>query len=321
MEDVELAEPLEFERLVVTRNPKSTNARNGYRTLGMLKEGFPGRLFELETHEDEHTNIERIAELLRDGDVVAPFGGDSTATQAAEAISRRQDLGKVPLAPFPLGNANQIALMLNSWLRYRFPVSLLQRGRILPIYPFLFRAQGWSEDEARLALFTIGIGVTGASALGLDSPEFRKNRLNRLPFLKKIPEAQVAVRGFRESEPFRKDGLDRIEVLLVNGRRVAKHGRFDIELPEQAFALLELPDKRPTTLAPVLIRFAMQLTQPAQRMTNETLEFTVEAIGDGPIMGQNDGQPFVVKPGKVSITRSQRPIYVVTTRRSLIQRG
>jgi hypothetical protein len=56
-------------------------------------------------------------------------------------------------------------------------------------------------------------------------------------------------------------------------------------------------------------------------MTNETLEFTVEAIGDGPIMGQNDGQPFVVKPGKVSITRSQRPIYVVTTRRSLIQRG
>ena len=312
-----LVEPLEFERVVVTRNPESTNARSGQRILRLLSEAFPGQLYELETHKDAQVNIERIAEHLREGDVVAPFGGDSTATQAAGAIALRSDLGKVPMAPLPLGNANQMALMLNSPFSYRHPVIIFRRGRTLPIYPFLYKAEGWSDEQARLALFTIGIGLTGISAWRLDTSEFRQNPLNRVPILKKIPETQIVLRGIRDSKPFRKDGLERIEVLLVNGRRVAKHGRFDVELPEQAFALLELTDKRLTTLAPVLGRFVMQLTQPAERLSDEVLEFTVEAIDGARIFGQHDGQPFVVEPGKISIARAKRPIYVVTTRRSL----
>jgi len=258
-----------------------------------------------------------VAEHLRDGDVVAPFGGDSTVAQAAGAIALRHDLGKVPLAPLPLGHANQMALMLNSPLRYRRPVSIFRRGRIIPMYPFVFRAAGRPEEEARLALFTIGIGITGVSAARLDTPEFRKHRLSRVPVLKKIPESQVILRGLRDSRPFRKDGLERVEVLLVNGRRAAKYGRFDVELPEQAFALLELADKRPASLAPVLGRFVMQLTQPTERVTSPEMEFSVEAVNGAPIIGQHDGQPFVVQPGTVTISRAERPIYVVTTRRSL----
>ena len=82
--------------------------------LRLLSEAFPGQLHEVETHQDEQANIERLAAHLREGDVVAPFGGDSTVTQAASAIALRQDLGKGPMAPIPLGNANQMALMLNS---------------------------------------------------------------------------------------------------------------------------------------------------------------------------------------------------------------
>src|ERR1700685_2014218 len=121
-----LVAPLEFDRVVVTRNPGSTNARSGQRMLRLLSEAFPGQLHEVETHQDEQANIERLAAHLREGDVVAPFGGDSTVTQAASAIALRQDLGKGPMAPIPLGNANQMALMLNSPRSYRRPVSIFR---------------------------------------------------------------------------------------------------------------------------------------------------------------------------------------------------
>src|ERR1700691_3349513 len=78
-----VVEPLEFERLVVTRNPESTNARNGQRLLGLLNEAFPGRLHEIGTFQEHRANIEHVAEYLRDGDIVAPFGGDTTVAQAA----------------------------------------------------------------------------------------------------------------------------------------------------------------------------------------------------------------------------------------------
>jgi diacylglycerol kinase family enzyme len=315
-----LVEPLEFERLVVTRNPESTNAKSGQRLLGLLGEAFPGRLHEITTYRDPFANIEHVAEYLREGDIVAPFGGDSTVGQAAGAIALRDDLGPIPLAPLPLGHANQMALMLNTPLRYRRPVSILRRGRIVPMYPFVFRAEGRPEIEARLALFAIGIGITGVSALQLDTNEFRKHPLSRVPVLKRIPESQMILRGLRDSRPFRKDGLERVEVLLVNGRRAAKYGRFDVTLPDQAFALLELADKRPASLAPVLGRFAMQLTQPTERVTSRAMEFTVESVNGEPIIGQHDGQPFVIEPGKVTITRAERPIYVVTTRRSLYRK-
>ena len=312
-----VVEPLEFERLVVTRNPESTNARNGQRLLGLLNEAFPGRLHEIGTFQEHRANIEHVAEYLRDGDIVAPFGGDTTVAQAAGAIALRDDLGRVPLAPLPLGHANQMALMLNSPLRYRRPASIFRRGRVVPMYPFVFRAEGRPETEARLALFAIGIGITGVSAARLDTPDFRQHPLSRVPVLKRIPESKVILSGLRDSRPFRKDGAERVEVLLVNGRRAAKYGRFNVELPDQAFALLELADKRAASLAPVLGRFAMQLTQPTERVTSRAMEFTVESVDGAPIIGQHDGQPFVIEPGRVSITRAERPIFVVTTRRSL----
>ena len=106
-----------------------------------------------------------MAEYLREGDIVAPFGGDSTVGQAAGAIALRDDLGPIPLAPLPLGHADPLALMLNTPLRYRRPVSIFRRGRMVPMYPFVFHAEGRPEVEARLALFAIGIGITGVSAL------------------------------------------------------------------------------------------------------------------------------------------------------------
>jgi diacylglycerol kinase family enzyme len=316
---VATVEPLEFDRLLVTRNPASTNARDGQRMLRLLSEAFPGRLHELETHEDELTNTQRVAELLHEGDVVVPFGGDSTVTQAAGAIILRPDLLKVSLAPLPLGHANQMAFMLNAPRSYRRPANILRRGQTVPVYPLQFVSEDGEGVPGRLALFTIGIGLTGISAARLDTQAFRSRLLNRIPVLKKFPEARVVLRGLRESRPFLKDGQHRIEVLVANGRRVAKHGRFAVELPEHAFAVLELADKRPATLAPVLGRFVMQLTQPAERLTNQLLEFTVESIDAEPIIGQRDGQPFVVNPGRVAIRHADRPVYVVTTRRSIFE--
>ena len=95
------------------------------------------------------------------------------------------------------------------------------------------------------------------------------------------------------------------------------HGRFGVQLPHRSFALFQLPDKRLSTLAPVFARFAFQSVQPAELRSDESLTLSIEPIDDQAIFGQSDGHPFVVKPGEIVITRITRPLYAVTTGRSL----
>jgi len=312
-----LVEDLDFERIVVSRNPASTRARQGHRVLDRLQEVFAGRLHQVDTSEDERTNVERLAELLRAGDVVVPVGGDSTVTQAAGSVALRRDLGKLPLLPLPFGHANQLALMLNSWFQYRRPVQILRRGKTVPIHPLLFSYPERPAEEARLALFTIGIGLTGRAALRFDAPSFRTNRISSVPLLRKVPETVAVARALRETRPFSVDGRRRIEVLIANGPRVAKHGRFGVGLPLQSFALFELADKRPSTLVPVFARFVVQSVQPAEVRSDASLTLSIEPIDGEAIFAQFDGHPFVVEPGEIVITRVADPLYAVTTRRSL----
>jgi diacylglycerol kinase family enzyme len=316
-----VVEDLDFERIIGARNPASTRARQSHRVVAHLQEVFGDRFHLVETSENERATVESLAELLREGDMVVPIGGDSTASQAAGAISLRQDLLKVPLLPLPFGHANQLAFMLNSWMQYRRPVRLFRHGKTIPIHPMYLHRSDRNGESARLALFTIGLGFTGQAAAMFDSPRFRTHPLSSVPVLRKVPEAAIVLRALQGARPFRKNGGQRFEVLVANGPRVAKHGRFRVALPQRSFALFELESTRPTRLIPVFIRFIAQSVQAAEILSDTALAFSVEAIDGEEIYGQADGQPFTVRTGEIVIAPSPRPLYAVTTRPSLYGNG
>lgn len=166
--------PNQFDRVVVLANPACTQVDRAHSLLSTLKASeFVGdRRIHVTTEPDPSATKDKLAETIREGDVVVVAGGDKTVGDAAEVLLER----KIPLLPIWAGNANDTARMLNGKPRRHGLLEIIQHGNVVPLYPIQRQTllpDGSSRTQT--AVNYVGLGLSGLISGRVNEPGYRNS--------------------------------------------------------------------------------------------------------------------------------------------------
>lgn len=232
--------------------------------------------------------------------VLLPYGGDGTINWHLNNMDIYAP--QTILAPYPAGTANDISTTLNG--KMTDMSTLLNHGHLKEAIPISIE----HDSQTRLALGYVGLGLTGICA----------EKINNRHSLK----------------PSRfKDGIEVLKGVLVS----KKINLLDAE--EQEFKIRELaalntrmasclwPDKNSISIFDSHFNLVMAQGYPStaqlvlaglvKRVKGSTVKSTEKVVfskpaGSPAIIGQADGEPFLVKSGNVEISKSGRAVKVLS---------
>lgn len=154
-------------RLIIVYNPNSSQYIHVKEEILSHVTDFKGFLvgkFAIEKASFE-SNVARLAEFLKEGDLVLAAGGDATAAITANAImSSKKD---ATLAVLPYGNFNDLARTLGTMKLD----DVKQFSSVAKLYPLAITVNGhfW-----RYATCYVTMGMTAEAVELFDDPKFRK---------------------------------------------------------------------------------------------------------------------------------------------------
>lgn len=155
-------------RLIVVYNPRSSQYARVRDEVLMPANKLSGYMigkYEVEpTNLDD--NIQRLAKILRDDDLVVSAGGDATGIIASNAVIKSGR--KARLAVLPYGNFNDLARTLG--MRDFLDV-MNKKARKVKYYPLEVYVDG---EFFRFATCYVTIGMTAEAVKLYDKPEMRK---------------------------------------------------------------------------------------------------------------------------------------------------
>jgi diacylglycerol kinase family enzyme len=278
-------EPSRFNRVVVLRNPVSTQAAPARQRITELRRIFGKELVTVVDTSPDGIDANRQllrahAKLLGPQTLLCIAAGDGTVNMVIETLVQDTHLSaqarKTPVLPLWGGNANDLAHMLNG-MAYRGRLrEALYKGKVIAVHPLACALR--SQDGAkriRTAACYATFGATAYAAEQLNDTKLRSSWLHRVP-------------GMRLS-------------------LFAKVERLPLRLTEPVFLSHTLEEKRLKTVVPHLARAMRKRLSP--RFRDHYAEFTIEES----ILAQFDGEPMEIQAGTtVSMAISERPFYALS---------
>jgi diacylglycerol kinase family enzyme len=319
-----MTKTLPFNRIIIVRNPVSTNSRAAARRISELSQSFPGVEFmTIETvaggREANARLFRPYAEQLGTKTLLCIAGGDGTINTILEALLNDEKLPdeahKTPVLPLWGGNANDLAHMLNG-KAYRADLpAFVQNGKIIKVFPLTCQMTDTNNNSTiRLAACYASFGASAATTQALSKQTVRAE-LSRFPLLRFIRELLFATRTMTQSPKFAANeaGRDKsiYEYIFFKGPRFAKVSGVRRKLTDKTFHRVVVERKRLSDI----IAFIRSLSDPkrARQFESTHAEFTaLEAT-----WAQFDGEPTRVYAGtRVIIDVADRPFYALSTRDS-----
>ena len=238
-----------FERVVCLVNDHSSAAGSNLarHQLNNLQETFGSRYVEVKTTGCHEKDVDNLESKLHEGDALSVAGGDGTNKVAIEATLNGNITGRtensIPILSLGLGNGNDMAWIMNGKPGKTSPTEILARGRqvgVFPIQTVITHPDG--QKEQHLSASYAGIGVIAHVAALLNRESYR----NRPGYDKKLIRTAyegltIASRMIKLTveDPFILEFTDSSEEQvslfgfnLMNGPRIAKHGRVPVAYEE-----------------------------------------------------------------------------------------
>lgn len=303
--------PSDINRLVVARNPISTNAdRVGEQVLRPLSQS-QWQYHELYTNSpDSLRNINAMAEFIEEGDLLVSCGGDGLANIVTNAVLRAE-LESAKIVYLPFGNGNDISRGLNGPERKQDLLRMLDEGYEKPVSPIEVLAD---DSHIRYALGYVGLGMTGKGASVLNSTAHRTNkRRSHLP--KRMLDIHKVVPAALRPEPFGYTGIDgqeaaAFDISYVNGPYMARLIKINAHFDDDEMQRLET-SARISALASTVLKIVM--TRPFNGMAGKSVHEDEILLHDNTII-HYDGEPEKALSGTAfNIRKSQRRITTLIT--------
>lgn len=311
-----------FTRIIVLRNPVSTNASKTPQRIKELQRACPHAVLTvIDTTaggRTENTTVlaKHVAEL-GPHTLLCIAAGDGTVNLVAEALLTDVRFAGVaqqtPLLPLWCGNANDLACMLNGLFHRTSLTHVLQEGVVVPVWPLESQLERAASMRRHIAICYTSFGASAFTAHWLGDTTRHAGMLHMIPGARFIKELVFVQQGLAKAQEFtiEEDGKQVVvyERVFLNGSRFAKVAGVPLRLNEKRFCMATVERK---TFISLVLR-AMQLTN--RRYLEQFIRKQVAFLAQTPTWAQFDGEPLQVSAHtRITVGLADKPIYVLSTK-------
>lgn len=312
-----------FQKVVILINPASTGARHIRYRVKELQSLFPDSTVTV----IRTTNKDRDATsdiLVAHADELGPHtllgigAGDGTTSVVVETLVRDKRLPEkarsTVVIPLWGGNANDLANMLNGSANEAKLSTILDMGKIVPIYPLYLDFDLADKNHvSKIAVCNASFGATAYVAVKLNGSRFRKSRLHTYPGGRMIKETMTAVTSLLRAPTFKiiDNGVEKevYERMFSNGSRFAKFYQMPVALNEKQVYVNTIEGKRIVTILLLLLSGSFSRFSTDHQLSN-AMKFLVQTS----TQSQFDGETWEI-PAQTQVTAhiSDQPFYALST--------
>jgi len=314
---------LPFTRVVVIRNPVSTNAKRAQKRIIKLQSLMPTAVFEIvgtsaSGRAANKAILRRLGDRLGPKTLLCVAAGDGTINMVAETLLYDVTLPAAarltPILPLWGGNANDLAHMLNGH-GWKTPLSrILRTGRVITMHPLECTLQLHNgTKQTYIALCYASFGASAFAAHRLSQPNIRNHPMDRIPGGRELKELKAALQALFTAPqiPVKENGQIKevYEHIFLKGSRFAKVKGIRLSLTAPHFYHTIMRRKRVRSF----MFHIWELTEPraAQRVADDYAMFMPQQA----MWGQVDGEVFNVPAHtKVEISLHKESIRLFSVR-------
>ena len=315
------------------------------------------RVKRIYTDPDKSTTQERVAECIKEGDLIVSAGGDGVDHTIVETLLRYPGLDekarRTPMLSLFGGNANQGPAELTPKRHLKKPPieEVLNHGKVIDAYAGEVKFEAaenleYFDDEnpfttiESLFIYFTGIGATGHSANKLH--RVRMNRLRIDPTGRNLIDAPAVLRGiakarrnkFKISETSYETAHPEVivskseeesayELSYTNGKYIAKIGRLSSRLEVPDIYKVVLTDGRWPAISRDVAAMVIGRLTGDHIPSDLTSRIDYMALSQDPgttLMGHIDGDHILLpRNGSMEVKLHPIPYRVVTTNASKLQ--
>ncbi len=311
--------PIEFDKLLVLFNPKSSNAHKAESAAAALAKKYPDQVVIKETPATEEALRKLLSANLKEGDILIPAGGDGTVSTAINCLLHPDmpaALRRTRVLPLGTGRMNDIAHMVND-SHFDDAQYVLKHGRELPIYPMKVSFTPLSKKEKpleRLAVYSLGIGCSAALGELVNDPDFRAKQKARALATREIELFTSSYDVLKKAPYFDvtyKNKHRRVfDINAINGHILAGYYRLPVKLSSKEFLFEFLTTKGLFRTIKTVAELVTNRYQGGEK--TESLEFTLHDSIISHISGETFTPPA---PCNVLIKLHEEPIIMLATSR------
>lgn len=310
---------MNFEHIVIIRNPVSTHAERAAKYITQIRAHFPNA--EVTVLETVRGGIEANEECLRPhAELFGPMtllgvvAGDGTFNMIATIIlSISNKASQTTMIPLWGGNANDLAHMLSGRAPRSVP-AVLRRVRPVAVRPLECRLTlPDGSKETRLAVCYVSFGASAAATRRLGEAIRSDHPSHVVPGVRFVREVGSIWRSLKRAPQFDivQNGSAQMmfECMFLNGPRLAKVGGAPVRLADGHFHGAFMREKSLARYGVVLV--LMHRRRHAHRFARTNVSFTVT----NDTWAQFDGETVAIVAGtEVRITLAETPLTLLALR-------
>jgi diacylglycerol kinase family enzyme len=308
---------VEFTRLVVLYNPRSSNAGRTKGIIARLEKAYPGKLVIISLKQSAAQNLKMLRDTLKEGDILVPCGGDGTIGGVVEYLlypTMPKELRRTPVLPVGTGRMNDVARMANG-RHFIDPLFALKHGQLLDIYPVACTCtplSGKGKPVTRLVIYNIGFGYSGRCSVAWNDPKFRANIQKRTRVTRPVKFFKTGTDLLKDATYFDVTYKGRrrtvLDVTAAVGHIYGGYYRLPVRLSDRDFYFVITDDKS----------FLGTVKAIAELITNKykggTLTTSANFTLHSPVLAHVGGETFrPPAPCRVQIAPLKEPITLITT--------
>lgn len=258
----------------------------------------------------------RLATLLQPNSLICVAGGDGSVNSVARTLLGNRQLSasqkSTPLLPLWCGNANDLAYAVNGRPSVAKCKTIIQQGRIVPIYPLRCTIEHNGQVSTQIAVSYMSFGAVAHAAQRYNQPDFRKNPMHNLPGIRPFNEVIILLQALYDTPAFTIEQNGEVrqmyDWIIGKSPRMAKNVRLPIALTDRAFYQSIVQRKNLPDIVSRAAGMMWDLIQP--KHSKKPITFTVRET----TWAQFDGEPIRLPAhATVTITLHPRPLRVLST--------
>ena len=311
-----------FERIVILQNPVSTDAHKADGIIKLLQRLSKESDFIIINtkaggYEKNAKEIRNYAHLFSERTLLCIAGGDGTVNLALNFLLRdpalTEDARRTVLLPLWVGNANDLAYMLNGSPSSNSLRRTILQGRTITVNPLICRLNHDGSEKIFIASNYVSFGASGFAMRRLERSIRTKSPMRQFAVsrfgLEFVEVSRLLMRAPRFR--IRENGREHIiyERVFLKGSRFAKIAAVPLKLTEQRFHRATVGHK---SLITIMFSLAELMRDRAGRRVGATHDnFTVLDR----VWAQFDGESHLVNAGtEIDISLSNRPFFALSTK-------
>jgi phosphatidylglycerophosphate synthase/diacylglycerol kinase family enzyme len=312
-----------FDRVVVIRNPVSTDAHKTKYRIDVLRSLLPeSEFYDIETVaggvSTNRTLLRQHQALLGPRTLLCIAAGDGTIHLILNSLLHDDELTEAakntPILPLWCGNANDLAYMLNGAWSPRRLRNILNRGAVVSIRPLDCTLRNVHGHEQRyLASSYASFGASAYASQELERVIHRGSPTRRFVVSRIGQEVFAVFWALAKAPTFTITTHDRTSIIFertyLNGSRFAKVIGLPLHLTDEKFHRNTIEHKNIIALFFSVIGLMINRAVSKRAITHDA--FTIHDT----VWAQFDGEPIRLASGtKTIISVSKQPFYALSLR-------